>query len=108
MAGNKLSYKIIIRDDADRDAQEAYDYYEKQRPCLGEEFLMELVKQFDELEHHPENYGHINPQPEKILRDIKIKRFPYVIIFEVTAESEVIVYAIHNTRKTPINLLRKI
>lgn len=108
MARDSMAYKVIIRDEADRDAQEAYDYYEQQQPGLGEEFLMALVKRYDDLEKHPQNYGYIDTQPEKILRDTRIRRFPYVIIFEISDNTEVIVYAIHNTRKQPFNKLRKI
>jgi mRNA-degrading endonuclease RelE of RelBE toxin-antitoxin system len=103
-----MAYKVIIRDEADKDAQEAYDYYEQQQPCLGQEFLMALVERYDDLEKYPQNYGYIDTQLEKILRDTKIRRFPYVIIFEISENTEVIVYAIHNTRKKPSARLRKI
>lgn len=69
---------------------------------------MELVKRYDDLEMHPQNYSCIDTQPVRILRDVKPERFPYVIIYEISENAEVIIYAIDNTWKRPFKKLRKI
>lgn len=102
-----MTFQIIIREEADADSSEAYDYYEEQKSGLGDEFLMELIKRYDNLVHHPLHYSFIEGQEEKILRDLAVDRFPYVIIFEVSAE-EVIVYAVHNTYRRQQNIVRSI
>jgi hypothetical protein len=72
----------------------------------GEEFLMALIKRKDDLAEHPSHYSYMEQQPEKILREAVVERFPYVVIFEIIAE-EVIVYAVHNTHKHQRGKLRK-
>jgi plasmid stabilization system protein ParE len=99
-----MAYKIVITEQAKEDTQTAYDYYEEQRQDLGEEFLEELVKKYDDLTEHPQHYGYIDNQD--IIRDVKIDRFPYVIVFEIM-EQRVIVYAIHNTYRHPRRKLKR-
>lgn len=74
-----MAYKIVILEQAKEDTQTAYHYYEEQRQDLGEEFLEELVNKYDALTEHPQHYGFIDNQD--IIRDVKIDRFPYVIVF---------------------------
>ena len=93
-----MVYKVIIWEEALSDTREAYNYYEQQKTGLGEEFLIALIKRFDDLAEHPTHYSYIDEQYEKIFRDARIERFPYVVIFEIT-EKEVIVYAVHHTLK---------
>ena len=98
-----MAYKIVITEHAKEDTQTAYDHYEIQRPGLGEEFLSELLKKFDNLIETPNHYGYIDDQA--IIKDVKIDRFPYVVVFEIKG-AEVIVYAVHNTHKHPKKRLR--
>lgn len=44
---------------------------------------------------------------QSIIRDVKVDRFPYVIIFEVTKD-KVLVYSVHNTYQHPKRRLRKV
>jgi plasmid stabilization system protein ParE len=99
-----MAYKIRITEHAREDTQVAYDYYENTRTGLGEEFLSELLKQFNDLASTPHNYGYIDDQA--IIRDVKIDRFPYVVVFEII-QDEVVVYAVHNTYRHPKKRLRK-
>ncbi len=99
-----MVYKIRITEHAKEDTQSAYDYYENKKIGLGEEFLSELLKRFDELSSTPSHYGYIDDQV--IIRDAKIDRFPYVVVFEIS-QDEVIVYAVHNTYQHLKRRLRK-
>ena len=98
-----MAYNIVIKEEARLDTATAYNYYENERQGLGEEFLDELVKRYDDLSDHPFHYGFIDDQ--QIIRDVKVDRFPYVIIFEVI-DNSVIVYAVHNTWRHPKRRLR--
>jgi len=100
-----MAFKVVIKDTAKEDIQAAYDYYEDERKDLGEEFLRELVLKFDALTDKPHNYGYIDD--EAIIRDVKVDRFPYVIIFEII-EDAVYVYSVHNTYRHPKRRLRKV
>lgn len=99
-----MAYTIVIKDPAKEDMQAAYDHYEKESKGLGEDFLIKLLKRFDDLEDHPHHYGYIDDQ--NIIRDVKLKKFPYVIIFEIIVK-EVIVYSVHCTSKDPQKRLRR-
>ncbi len=70
-----MPYTIIIREEAHLEAAEAYSYYEKKSPGLGERFLQELLNRYREIAEHPEHYGFIDEK--KILRDVKLRHFPY-------------------------------
>ncbi|MGH2642821.1 MAG: type II toxin-antitoxin system RelE/ParE family toxin [Chitinophagaceae bacterium] len=90
------TYKVILTSQAKAQIAESYNYYEGQRIGLGERFLQELEKRYADLSKHPEYYSFIDKR--KIIRDVKIERSPYVIIFEIE-ENKVIILYIHNTSK---------
>jgi len=98
-----MAYNIIMGEFAKEDIQVAYDHYEDEKMGLGEEFLNELLKRFDVLSDKPHNYGFIDNQA--IIRDVKIDRFPYVIVFDIIGD-KVVVHAVHCTYKHPKRRLR--
>ena len=59
--------------------KEAYDWYEDKRVGLGDEFLDEIDACYDKLEIIPEAYKKIKNN----LRQIIVRRFPYVLVFEI-------------------------
>lgn len=93
-----MSFNVILTADAIKDEADAYEYYENIRLGLGEEFLLTVETYFKTLSENPFLYAYIDNM--KILRDVKIARFPYVIIFEI-AEDKVIVYSVFNTSRRP-------
>ncbi len=101
-----MPFRVIITREAHNDTVEAYRYYEEKQSGLGERFLDVLQICYQSLSLQPEHYGYINEDSLKILRDVKLEKFPYIVVFEII-EVEVIVYAVHNTYKHPGNKLRK-
>lgn len=99
-----MAYKIVIKEEAKLDTEEAYNYYENEKANLGEEFLEELTRIYNRIAKHPDYYGFIDDQ--RILRDLKVERFPFTVVFEIT-DSSVIVYAVHNTYRHPKRKLRR-
>ncbi|NCU06272.1 MAG: type II toxin-antitoxin system RelE/ParE family toxin, partial [Chitinophagaceae bacterium] len=91
-----MLFHVIVTRHAHHDALEAYRYYEEKQQGLGERFLNNLEDCFSALSTHPEHYGYIAEDPLKVLRDVKIEKFPFVVVFEIR-DTEVVVYAIHNT-----------
>ena len=91
-----MSYILEVKDEANLEIIEAYLYYEEKRTGLGEEFLEHLNSYFDRITENPE---HI-PQKRKPYREVFIKRFPFLIIYETT-KREVIVYSVFNTWQNP-------
>jgi len=93
-----MTYILEIKDHANLEIIEAYLYYEEKRLGLGEEFLEHLNVYFDRIIINPKHF----PQKRKPYREAFIKRFPYLIIYEIT-NRKVIVYSIFNTWQNPEN-----
>lgn len=93
-----MTYILEIKDHANLEIIEAYLYYEEKRLGLGEEFLEHLNVYFDRIITNPKHF----PQKRKPYREAFIKRFPYLIIYEIT-NRKVIVYSIFNTWQNPEN-----
>jgi toxin ParE1/3/4 len=102
-----MAFTVIVKQGATQDAVEAYNYYETKQPGLGEKFIKALIKRYRELANNPTFYSYIAEDPSMIFRDIRLEKFPYLIIYEVQG-NEVIVHAIHNTHRHPPNKLKKI
>ena len=93
-----MLYNLIIKEEALADLQNAYLYYELQQAGLGERFLTSLLEARQKLEKNPQHYSYIPEDPLQVLRDVKLKKFPFVIVLEISAK-DVIIYAVHNTSK---------
>jgi|TARA_B110000908_G_C10094541_1_gene375658 hypothetical protein len=91
-----MSYILEVKDEANLEIIEAYLYYEEKRTGLGEEFLEHLNGYFERIIENPEHF----PQKRKPYREVFIKRFPFLIIYETT-KREVIVYSVFNTWQNP-------
>lgn len=89
-------YPIIIKPRAVLMTKYAYDWYEAQKPGLGEEFIKELDTCYDKLQSHSEYFGKV----KKNFRQAVLKRFPYVIVYEII-KNEVVVFAVFHTRRNP-------
>ncbi len=87
-----MAYKLIVLNSAAEDTSEAYKYYESLKAGLGDRFLEELLERFNEISKHPQYYGFIDDQ--LIVRDIMLKSFPYLVVYEIDA-GNVIVYSVH-------------
>ncbi len=95
-----MVYTVIIKEEAHQDISEAYNYYEDKQEGLGERFLKALIKRFNDLCVHPVFYSYIAEDPQQILRDVRVEKFPFLIVFEIT-DTRVTIYAVHNTYKNP-------
>lgn len=97
-----MAYQLIIKQEAISDTSDAYFYYEAQQTGLGDRFLNMLLECYQKLEQNPQFYSFVAADKEHTMRDLKIRDFPFLIIFDVHG-SEVIVYAVHNCYKRPIS-----
>lgn len=83
-------------------AKEAYDWYELQQLGLGSTFMDELESCYNRLEAWPNAYSKIN----KNFRQIILKTFPYVLVFEII-KHDVIIYAVFHTSRSPRKKFKK-
>lgn len=91
-----MSYRIEIKEEAKLEIVEAYSYYEEKRIGLGEEFLEHLNMYFERILVYPTRY----PQKRKPYREAFLKRFPFLIIYELLKDS-IVVYSVFNTWQNP-------
>ncbi len=89
-------YSLIIKPRAILMTKDAYDWYEEQKLGLGEEFLDELDGIYNKLSSHPEYFGKV----KKNFRQAALKRFPFVIVYEII-KAEVVVFAVFHTSRNP-------
>ena len=88
-----MSYSLIAKAEALEDIRQANG--------LGERFLKAVDLRFDQIIHYPEYYSYISADSEKTMRDVKLKGFPFVVIYDLVG-ADVIVYAVQNTHKSPL------
>lgn len=91
-----MQYKIEVRPLATIEIIEAYDWYELQREQLGLEFLNELEIFFERLLNNPKTYSYY----EKPVREGKINRFPYTVVYEVF-DTTIVIYSVFMAKQNP-------
>ncbi|QED38690.1 type II toxin-antitoxin system RelE/ParE family toxin [Antarcticibacterium arcticum] len=91
-----MIYKIKIIPKAKDEINEAYFYYESVKAGLGERFIKHLESYFIRITKTPEQF----PLKRMPYREAFIKKFPYLIIFEIR-KTEIIVYSVFNTWQNP-------
>ncbi|CAL65059.1 type II toxin-antitoxin system RelE/ParE family toxin [Christiangramia forsetii] len=97
-----MKYNLDFIDEVNEDVANAYKFYESKRTGLGEEFLKHLETYFDRIQSEPFHF----PEKRKPYREAFIKRFPYIIVYEIV-EKSIIIYAIFNTWQDPDKNLAK-
>lgn len=94
-------YELIVRARAIKMAKQAYQWYENEQLGLGEVFLLSLENAYLKISTHPEYFSIL----KKPYRQIRLYRFPYVIVYEIIKE-RVVVFAIHHTSRNPNSKFR--
>lgn len=93
-----MPYELLISATAYMEADNAYIFYENQLDGLCDRFLKSLNDAYQKLSGNPQYYSYINSR--KDLRDLKIKDFPFVLIFQIV-ENKVLVLRVFNTNRDP-------
>jgi plasmid stabilization system protein ParE len=91
-----MAAKLILAPEAEQDISEAYDWYEKRRLGLGEEFLSAVEACIRHVCRSPELYAKVHEDYRRAI----VRRFPYVIFYEYGAET-VTVYCVFHTSRNP-------
>ncbi len=91
-----MQYKLEIRPLATIEILEAYDWYESQKEALGLDFLNELDNFYKRLLQNPDIFSYY----EKPVREGKLNRFPYTVIYEIF-ESVIVVYSVFMAKQNP-------
>jgi len=94
--------KLRVLEQADAEAAEAAEWYEKRAPGLGSVFLADLQDAFQLVQDDPRRHGMIETTTvQGEVRRAQLNRFPYIVVFEILEEEEAIVLAVAHAAREP-------
>jgi plasmid stabilization system protein ParE len=91
-----MSRRLIVRPEAEADADEAYRWYEQRRTGLGEDFFAVVDQALDLIERSPTAF----PRVHKDVRRLLTKRFPFAVFYVVTPDA-IAILAIRHQASDP-------
>jgi plasmid stabilization system protein ParE len=89
-----MTYRLIIRPEAETELAEAFDWYEQHLPGLGAEFLMAVDTAVASILGNPLQH----PGIYRNVRRALAKRFPYQVLFIVEENIIVVIAVFHGAR----------
>ena len=72
-----MSYKLILRQEAERDLVEAYKWYEEKVPGLGTDFMAVIERSLESIQENPARFPVMYHNVHRAL----MRRLPYGIFF---------------------------
>lgn len=87
--------RVVVRRAAAADIEDAYEWYELQRPGLGEEFPAALRSTQSRVLEQPEAYPVFHRGNRRALIP---QRFPYGLFYQVHGDTIVVVACMHARR----------
>jgi len=91
--------EIILHPEAEKDFEEASNYYSKIDINLENKFITYLEETFNKILNSPNLYQYETETSQKVLMD----KFPYIIVYEQFKDI-IMILAIFHTSKNSINL----
>jgi plasmid stabilization system protein ParE len=91
-----MTYRLIIRPEAEFDLEDAFAWYESQDPGLGSEFVRSIDACISTIGRNPLSYRLIYQDARRAL----VRRFPYSI-FYVVEEDTVFVIGVFHSKRNP-------
>ncbi len=89
-----MTRRVVLRRGAQNDLRSAHQWYEQQRPGLGESFLTAVEKRLGEVAAFPD----ANRVMYRNVRRAVVARFPYLIFYVADAERVDILAVLHHAR----------
>ena len=91
-----MIYNLELHELAEEELWETVDYYDAHKDRLGKKFVRELQRIMQLTRSQPELFPKILGEKRKAV----LKRFPYLIIFEIV-ENTIFVLAIFHEKRNP-------
>ena len=89
-----MTLAVVFRPEAEVDLLETRDWYERQRPGLGEAFTNLADETVDRIEAMPQMYAVVF----RDVRRVKLRRFPYLIYYRVSSDLIEVIAVLHGSR----------
>lgn len=77
--------------------EEAIEFYNQQRPNLGDEFAAEVLNTINRILNHPEAWTKLSKRTRRCLTN----RFPYGVIYQIRG-NRILIVAVAHLRKKPV------
>jgi plasmid stabilization system protein ParE len=87
-----MPHKIAFKPHAEKNVQQAMEWYAEQDTGLENDFPEELTKTVNLISERPESFGRITPT----IRSAPLQRFPYYLSFEIQPEQIKVFRVLHN------------
>ncbi|MFI5151093.1 MAG: type II toxin-antitoxin system RelE/ParE family toxin [Bacteroidia bacterium] len=97
-----MKYLVKVLPLASDHITEAFQWYEAQESGLGYDFLAEWESALAFISHFPEGCQ----RRYKNFRQAKIKRFPYLLVYELNL-NKIVIYNVINARRHPSKRFKK-
>jgi hypothetical protein len=92
-----MIFNIVISTLASYEIDKSVAFYESRKKGLGKYFIAYLKGYFSILKTNPELFP---IKRKSIYRELSLKKFPFVIIYEII-ENDVIIYSVFHTSRNP-------
>jgi plasmid stabilization system protein ParE len=86
--------RVELRQQFEEEAAEARDWYDAQRPGLGDRFLDAVEATIDRVAELPLSF----PRVDGETRWARVQRFPYAIYYQVREDYILVVAIMHSSR----------
>ncbi len=93
----KELFTIEIEERAKIEIADAYDFYENRKKGLGEKFLKAVDRIIEYVKKTPEGFEEV-----RFHRQVPMKKFPYVILYEKVGQT-IFIDAVFHTSRDPLN-----
>jgi plasmid stabilization system protein ParE len=81
---NNLAFTVLISSRAQKEIEQAWNWYEDRQQALGDRFKKELINCFRKIEINPDRF----PKRYKNYHEAVVPIFPYMIIYIVDKRSK--------------------
>jgi len=98
-----MSYEVIVRPEAAREVQEAFDWYAEKSEGLGLEFLRAADACLAGIKRNPL----VAPVMHQEARRVLLRKFPYAL-FYIVKEERIIVLACFHVKRAPADWMRRV
>ena len=104
IARTGVTRQIIVRPEAEVEVQQAFEWYQQQSEGLGLEFLRAIEACLSGVKRNPFAYT-VAKVPN--VRRVIVRRFPYALFYLVDDDAIVII-AVFNVKRQPIDWLQRV
>ncbi len=89
-----MKHAVRFTREAEKEATDAYVWYENDRIGLGEHFLERLHECFNTIAENPQRFGFAR----RDIREGVVQQFPYIVYYTVGSSTVFVLAVVHTSR----------